>query len=936
MKHLYFLFVIMFHISLAASASEIGKVSGRVINQQSGQALPGVAVKSEQDGKQYITDVEGYYHLNLPAGTHTLQFSSTGFSLKTVSSVTVQPGKVTELNVTLQPGTKDLQSVTVTASTAKRETVASVLSMQRNNISVSDGISAELIKRTPDNNVGEVLKRVTGTSVQEEKYVIVRGLNDRYNAATINGALMPSTETDRKTFSFDVIPSSMIDNVMINKTATPDMPGEFSGGIIQVSTKDIPARPAFSIGLGTSYNTISTGKNFEPGMITGSDYFGFDNGRRAFPASFPSNRKWRNLSQQQKVDVSRKMNNNYGDRYDGQALPGISANMSFATRKNFRNNGILGVTGALNYKNTQSIEYGVRRAYMNNFSRTDYLSNYVDTTSSFTTNVGGLLNIGFKKGNHKLVLKNLFNRIFENANTLREGPNYNDLQYVKKSQVNVVQQKTLFSSQLEGEHKIRKRKQSISWNINYAFTARDQPDYKVLPYQAALGEEENKDVTYKVATRNTYRFWSYLAEHTIGGKADYKMELKLLNMQSQFKAGLLTQVKQRDFSARIFRYEQAPGEFNQLLASLPPHQVFNDGNMYQNGFYLNDITNTNDKYDANAALHAAYAMLDNKITEKLRVIWGLRVESFGFVVNTFDMSGSKQRIKKNYLDVLPSLNTIFKTSSKSNIRLSVSQTVSRADFRELANFAYWDFNKSFVIHGNPDLERSQNTNLDLRFETYPTPGEIISSSVFYKNFRKPIEQALGSISSPEYKEVSYVNPESAYSFGIELDLRKKLSFINQDATWLDNLVLSANAAYIRSRINKGDGDFSFWDEDRPMQGQSPYLVNLGLSYHQPKQGLTTSIMYNKVGHRIEVVGNASNPDIYENGRGILDLQVAKKFAKNKGEIKLTVSNLLDAAQVLYENTEDKKTKRGYNEADDRIIWSKHFGRTISLGFNYNF
>lgn len=931
----YCTLILLLMLSFTGIAQK-GVLTGKIINAATNQPLIGVSIQNSKLNVFKTSDVEGRFNLQLPAGNYEFRFSFTGFKTKAISDIVIEKGKTTELNIILEEAENNLQEVVVSSTAARRETAASVISLQRNNVSVSDGISAESIRKSPDNNVGEVLKRVTGTSVQEDKYVIVRGLNDRYNIATLNGAVMPSTEPDRRTFSFDVVPSAMIDNVLINKTATPDMPGEFSGGIVQITTKDIPYKKSFSIGLGTSYNTISTGKNFEPGLISSTDYFGFDDGIRAFPNKFPSTKNWRALSQYQKTEVSKFMNNTYGDRYNGTALPGMNAQLSFGTKKDFQNAATLGIIGSLNYRNSQNIEYGFRRQYNDLNSTNNYLSDFSDTTHSFTTTIGGLLNIGYKKNMNKIVLKNLFNRVFENTNTLREGPNYNDLQYIKKSQINVVLQKTILSSQLEGEHGLGKNKNLLKWNINYAFTQKQQPDYKVLPYQASLSEvEQDKNVVYKVATRNTYRFWSTLNEHSFGGKVDYSMPVKLWKTKSQFKAGVLSQYKMRSFDARVFRYEQN-ANFNQSLLSLTPNTIFNDGNMYEDGFYLNEITNNTDKYDAKALLNAGYVMLDNKFSAKWRFIWGVRTELFNFDVTTANTSGATEKISKNYIDILPSANLIYSVSNKSNIRLSASRTVSRPDFRELANFQYFDFVKGFVISGNSKLERSRNTNIDLRFETFPTSGEIISASLFLKHFDKPIEQVMNSITSPEYQLVSFANPNQAISYGVEFDLRKKLSFINPTSNIFNNLTFSANLALIKSRVDVKGLDISRYDEDRPMQGQSPYLINIGLNYFEPVGGWSATVLYNRIGERIEVVGAESYPDIYENGRDVMDLQLAKKLFKNKGEVKLNVSNLFDAAQILYQNTSDKKTSRSYNADDDRIIWSKRFGRTISIGFTYNF
>lgn len=897
-------------------------------------AITGVSIYNAAKKISLISDVDGRFNLSLPAGTYELTFAMTGFQSKTINEIQIAQGKVQELHILLDETKSELDEVVVTTTSARRESTNAVLSMQRNNASVSDGISSEAIRRSADKNVGEVLKRVSGTSVQDEKYVIVRGLNDRYNIATINGAVMPSTEPDRRTFSFDVVPSDMIDHVLINKTATPDMPGEFSGGIVQISTRDIPYRNGLGLSFSSSYNTLSTGKPFNTGYMGQLDRLGFDDGSRSFPQRFPSTNRWRTLSLAQKIAVSKTMVNTYGDEIS-TALPALNAQIHFSKKIDGKAGSTLGVLGALIYRTSQTLQLTHRQQFSDATSTNNLLFDYKDSSYSFNSSVGALLNVGYKKGRHKIVLKNLFNRLFENNHTLRSGANYNDLQYINTNRLSVALVKTILSSQLEGEHAVGRSNNKLKWNLNYSFTRKDQPDYRTQPYQKSLSDLDNKQVPYTVALRNTYRFWSELDEHNMGAKVDYQKPLRWSNSVSALKLGMMGQYKFRDFSARAFRYEMANSLlFNTSILSLPANQIFNDGNMYDRGLYLNEITNNTDRYNAHSFLTGSYAMLDNKFNDQWRLIWGVRVESFNYAVKTGNVSGARETISRNYVDVLPSLNLIHSFNSRSNIRFSASRTISRPDFREVANFSYFDFVRTAIIRGNADLERSQNTNIDLRFETYPQSGEIISASLFFKHFNKPIEQRLSGESSLEYQVITFFNPKSAMAYGVEFDLRKQLSFLSTSSFW-DNMTFTANAALIRSTVQL-DASTNTYDVKRPMQGQSPYLLNLGFSYSDAAAGWSSTIMFNRSGQRIETVGAFGIPDVYENGRSILDLQLAKKVLKKKGEIKINLANLLNSRQIFYNNIESLKNNRGYQASQDRIQWSSLFGTNISLGFSYTF
>jgi hypothetical protein len=919
-------------------AQNVGVVAGRITDASNNEPLAGVSISWGNAGGS-VSDVDGRYSVRLPEGKYAMSFNFVGFKTKEISDVVVKAGETTEFNIVLESSSKELSAVTVSAS-VRKESVASVLSIQKNNISISDGISIESIRRSPDRNVGEVLKRVSGTSIQDDKFVVVRGLSDRYNIATLNGALLPSTEPDRRAFSFDIVPSALIDNIIINKTASPELPGDFSGGVVQINTKDIPYSNFFNISVGAGFNTQSTGKDFRIGILEPTDYLGFDNGRRLLPDRFPSTRRYLSYNSDPNPDnrlaATRRLRNNYGDRYSGNALPAFNLGMSWGAVKGLKNGSKIGSIIALTYRNSQNIQYNERQDYQT-ADKTDITADnlffkYNDTTYSFSTSVGVLANFGYKKGNTKIVFKNLLNQLFENNNLHRGGINYDNLQVIS-STGSVAVSKSLISSQLEGEHKLSDRNDRLRWNVNYGLTLRDQPDYRVLPYAKSLTDVDNKDVSMRVVLRDTYRFWSDLTEHAVGGNVNYSVPVTIGGDKSTLKAGLFAQNKYRDFSTRIFRYEAASPNTSEAIYSYPPDKVFNDGNMVRNGFVLNEITNNTDKYDATSGLYAGYAMIDARVFDKLRAVVGARVESFNFVVNTSDFSNADVKVKRDYIDILPSLNLTYSMTDKTNLRFSASRTVSRPEFREVANFAYFDFVRNAQLKGNVDLERSQNTNLDLRFETYPTAGEIISASVFYKHFDKPIEQVVLNGSTPSNLILSYTNPNSAQSFGVEMELRKKLGFISESSI-LENFLFYVNAAYIKSEVEFNENSNPH-DPDRPLQGQSPYLINTGLQYSSASNKFNASLLYNRIGHRISAVGFQGYPDVYENARDVVDVQFGLKVIQNKGEVKLNVSDLLNQRSVFYQNV-STGDKTSYSPGSDRTQYSFRFGTNISLGFSYNF
>ncbi|MGV3658371.1 MAG: carboxypeptidase-like regulatory domain-containing protein, partial [Chitinophagaceae bacterium] len=510
MKRIILLLLFWLPVSYIANAQKSGIIAGKIIDARNNALLPGVTVIIGKSSSGKTSDVEGRFQLAMPAGNYSLTFSAVGYKTKSVTDIIVKEGAVEELNVVLEPQVGEMAAVVVTAS-ARRESVASVLSLQRNNASISDGISSEAIKKSPDKNIGEVLKRVSGTSIQDDKFVVVRGLNDRYNTALINGAILPSTEPDRRAFSFDIVPSSMIDNILINKTASPNLPGDFSGGLIQIQTKDIPFKSFLSISVGAGYNSISTGKEFKIGQLNNTDYLGYDDGTRMMPQKFPGRNRYlsynADATPERRLAASRLMRNNYGERYHGNALPSFNFQLTWGDRKNLKNGGTIGSVVALTYRNAQNISHNIRRDYQTpddaSAAPGNLFFDYRDTAYTFSTNMGLLANFAYKKGVNKIVLKNIANRTFDISNLHRSGYNYDNRQFVNVTgTVPVI--KSLVSSQLEGDHVLGEKNSRLNWNINYSLTARSQPDYRVLPYAKNIDELNDKSASFKVVLRDTY------------------------------------------------------------------------------------------------------------------------------------------------------------------------------------------------------------------------------------------------------------------------------------------------------------------------------------------------------------------------------------------------------------------------------------------------
>nr|WP_305121160.1 TonB-dependent receptor [Pedobacter xinjiangensis] len=924
--------------------STTGKITGKVTDKKNGETLIGLNVKVVGAPKGASTDVEGRYTLgNLAAGKYSVHFTYVGYATKTVSDVIVKAGAVTNLDVTMDEGASNqLQAVVINVS-AKQESVAGLYAQQKNAVSMSSGVSADVIKRSPDRNTGEVLKRVSGASIQDNKFIIVRGLSDRYNNAMVNNAPLPSTEPDRKTFSFDVIPSSLVDNIVINKTATPELPGDFTGGAIQIKTKDFPDVKNLEINYGIGYNSLTTFNNFYGNTRPGLDFTGFGATSRALPSSFPATRRqFNSASLNQQVAYSKGFDNTWGINNLGKAMPSQNLQFVYGNSYALKNESKLGLILSATYRNSTTISEESRSEFnlrSNNVSVPFYQFN--DTYYAFNTTLGILANLSYIKGNNKFAFKNIFNKSFDDTYLNRSGQTNEQLTLLKGSQQEV-NDKSLINSVLEGDHLLSSiNKSRINWNVSFGRVTNNQPDLRRLSYTKPVegdpSEPYQAAVPLVASPSTAGRFFSELSENIFGAAVNYSIPFNWLENSHSLKVGLSKQYKLRDVSARVLGYKQ--GGSGYTLLTLPQDQLFVSNNISADLFFIDDITNTNNKYDATGDLNAGYVMFNNVLFKKLKASWGARVENYIEELNTVD-NNRQLNVKNNYLDILPSANLSYPLNDKSNLRISYSNTIARAQFRELAPFNFYDFVTDAMRTGNDDLKRSKITNLDLRYEIYPSAGQLLSISGFYKFLKDPIESFITSDSSPTNKTISYFNAPQATALGLELELRHDLGFINTGSANWKNLIFSANAAIIKSEVDfEGSGVVA---QSRPLQGQSPYLINTGLHYNTPNSSWQTSLLYNRIGKRISVVGfgNTRNgsyfadyPDVYEAPRNILDFQLSKRIIKKKGEVKLNVSNIFDSDAKFYQDLNENDR---YDNSSDQLINSVQYGRSVSLSFGYRF
>jgi len=951
-------------------------ITGTVIEESTGKPLPGVVVAIIGTKFSTTTDAQGkFYFRKMPAGQYILEFSLFSFSTKVVDEVVVVDKEATVLNVSMAELNGVLDEVVIKTVKAKTESVQSLLTMQKNSIRVSDGISAESIKRTPDRTTSDVLRRISGTSIQDNKFVIVRGLNDRYNTTYLNGSPLPSTEPDKKAFSFDIFPANMLDNLVINKTASPDLPGEFAGGIIEINTKSTPEKDFQSITVGAGYNTITTNKT----------KFEANDTKVGLPSYFPNSADFialQNLKTETSIQQIATLAKTYQTDWsidEGKFDPNTNFQFTLGRYFKFNDTQSLGLLASATNNVTNVFGVGTLKEY-----ETPGVQNKDFHNDNYRKQklLGAIVNLSLKLNtNNRFSFKNLYSITSESRYTDRLGTkNIQDVEPTMSSSTNrLFTENKIYTGQLIGEHFLPESKIKIGWVGSYSNVQREVPSERRNTFEYI----QYSDGTQSVPTANFVInavgldypgsiFTSDNTESIFSSKIDISKKIEFSdNLSADIKIGGITQSRNRKFQARQLGYIPFNGRvnginwgtntFSSIIPTLPNETIFNSANMgilstspRVSGLTLFEGTKGSDYYDAESNLDAGYLMIDN-VFNKWRIIWGARIENYSQQLNSKSEVNAPVVVDDTQLDILPSFNLIYSLNKKQNLRLSGSKTLNRPEFRELAPFLFYDFDTRFNTSGNPDLKITDIYNADLRYEYFLGKGQMLSVSTFYKNFKNPIElQALANNSN------IYQNAAAGTNYGIELEFRLLVStlFGAKENKFLDDLTIFSNLAVIRSEVDISN--LTPTAVKTPLQGQSPYVFNAGLQYINKEMGWSFAANANRVGDRITIHGNQTTgntaPAFWEKSRTFLDFQIAKNLLKNKIELKLNVRNALAEDLVFYQNndlpgakevkgfdafvnkviTGDSQNKNGFDAKVDDEISRNTFGRIFSFSMTYNF
>lgn len=922
--------------ALAASAQN-GTIQGTVTAMENGVPVPqpfaNVLVKGTATGVS--TDLDGRFTLTVAPGDITLVASIVG-QPNMEQVVSVPPGANVQAVIALGDGTVEMEAVHVVRE-RRVHTEAAVMMAVRNSDQVANGLGRQQIAKGQDRSAADAVRRMPGVTVTDGRFVMVRGLADRYNAVLLNGVAAPSMEPDRRAFSFDLLPAGALDRMMVYKSGAPELPGDFAGGAIQLTTLGVPEKNEVKVSLGIGIRNGTTFRDIRQDQRGPTDFLGFDDGSRALPETFPTHLN--TVDNADQLAAYGQALPNTWSASTATAAPDLRLGLLIARR--FGKEGAhnrYGTVTSIDLSNTsatwsaQNYNYN---AYNASTGRSDTIYNYLDQENLRTARLGVMHNWSALIGTRtKLEFRNLFNQMGENGVTERTGRNLEE-GFEVRNQAFRYEQRTLYSGQLHGSHDVMADRGNVDWTIGYGRAWSKVPDLRRLRTVRNIGESDSPFQVVIAPTASTLdagRFFSDLDESTWTGKIGLTHQLGAADakLSAVLRAGGLAERKDRDFSARWMSFRKAnTGQFDNTLVTLPLDQVFSEEHINgSTGFKLQEGTNPSDRYTAANTLMAGYIGTTVKWTKLFTLSGGIRMEYNRQELTGATYGGQPVRVDNPLTSVLPSVNATWNITEKTLVRVAWSNTVNRPEFRELAPFSFYDFSTNNVLYGNPELTTATIRNLDARWEWYPELDETVSIGAFSKQFTNPIELFfVPGAGSGGTSNFTFHNAEGARSMGVELEVRRSIGSLWGTEN-LRNVGLLVNGTLVQSTVTLGPQAVGQLNE-RPMMGQSPYVVNAGIYYADTATGIQCNVVYNTFGKRLYAVGSYGTPDIYEMPAGSLDATLGKDIGR-KLQLKLGAQNILNARTLLQQDGNGDGAITG----NDELISSFRRGSYFTAGITW--
>jgi TonB-dependent receptor len=925
--------------------SQIG-ITGTVIDGDFNEPLPFANILIEETGEGVTSDFDGKYSFELQEGIYSLQFSFVGYETKLITEIEVTGNQYTITDVILNSVAQGLEEVVLTVE-ANRNTEASVLSIQRKSASLLDGISAQAFKKIGASDIASAVKSVPGVSVQGGKYVYVRGLGDRYTKSILNGVDIPGLDPDRNTIQMDLFPTNMLSNVLVIKSARADLPANFTGGVVDIITKDFPNKEEFSVSLKVAYNPDM---HFNDNYLTykggSTDFLGFDDGSRKnkIANSFLGNAFDPRLNPS---NSTLNVVNRISNQFDPQMAPQISNSgmnfgfgVSYGNQFNFDNGHSLGVLGSVSYKNEQTV-FENTQDNIYNFSPDKSVFSFEENRIQSGTIGGqniiasGLFGLSYKTTSSKYKFNGLHIQNGQSTSgSFRQLTRFSD--FIDFNKFNLeYNERSISNGIFSGLHNFDESDLKLEWTLSGTIAKVHDKDVRNTTFQDEEGIFSFQENT------EPKRIWRTLDENNLVGKVDFTKRFEFLGSDAVLKFGVYTSLKERDFSiAQYSVSSNYTSEDDWDNYGGDPNQLFNPNNLVgpnnDKGTYINPQTTIRQDaniFNAKQHNYAAYISNEFNLSEKLKSIIGLRFENYQ-VLYTGENSQlgqlyDNQKIINNN-NIFPSVNFIYSLKENQNLRFAYSLTTARPSFKEASIAEIYDPLSNLFFIGNINIRPTFIDNFDIRYEAYGENAQLFAVSAFYKNLDDPIEIGFVAASTSNYTPL---NLETANVFGFELELRKELSSL---FAGLRNWNFNFNGSYIISDEKYSEDELKLrklglregqtLGTSRPLQGQSPYLINAGIEYNNQDQGLQGGLFYNVQGKTLEVVGDGFYPDVYTMPFNSLNFNLIKQLKKNR-TLTLKVTNLLD------DNRESKFI--GFNEESEYFSF-RHIGRTFSMSYAVRF
>lgn len=946
---------------LSAQGEEVGIIAGKVVNTWDGVALPGVVVTVKGTTLAAQTDSSGNYELrSVPPGEQVMRLSKPGFASAVVTEVRVVPGQTTTVNGHLRPEFYEMEEFEVSAEVFT-EQVEKINFERQNAASMMESLGSDFLSRVGAANAAESIAKVSGTTIVDGKFAVIRGLNDRYVSTTLNGARLPSADPYRQSASLDLFPAQVIDRVVVAKTFTPDQQGTDTGGGIDIITKSFPEKPFLSLSLGGAYNTQATlNDRFLSYRGGGLDWAGLDDGTRALSDSVAKAAPVGQALPAAPISSGTIGTPGYfANTQNAALLDRIAREMGptqFApTRETapFNHNfslggggssstaaGRVGYFGGASYKRDFNFyENGITRRYQNGL---ELKNSYADARAVTLVNWAGMANLAYQPfENHELGFTFFYNQ--NGTDQVRQQDRgfeqTSEAATFRKSQLYYVE-RNLNTFQFKGDH-VFPQVESIKfdWLVALTGTTQDEPDARFFNDMDAGGGPVTGGNSVPIPNSPT-RYFRNLDENNLNAKLDWTVPFENWTAEEgKVKFGLFDSSSSRTFTDRAFYYPGGGGY------GLDPNNFLTEQNLGLDHVQTNYLRGQprsltfiwdqylqvfDSSYSGDLGVQATYLMTEFPILSRLKLVTGARYEStdLGVAARSYRASSitgtnvNDTSIRQG--DLLPSVGLIYAFKTNMNLRVSFSQTMARPSFREMAAYFSYDPVINDYVEGNPELKLTSINNYDLRWEWFRRGGELVSFSLFYKDMRGAIER--GDIKQ-EGDVITWFNRDEAKLYGVELEARTSLAFLGST---LELFSLGGNLSLVQSEVkltatemsNKGQF-FPNISSTRSLYDQSPYIVNLDLSYSQPRWGTSGSLIFNMAGPRITIT-KLNTEDVFEQPAPSLDFVFSQRLFQH-ATAKFTARNLLDPS-----------LERTYGEKGLLLYDSYRKGRTFGLAFSYDF